>query len=143
MENLNKITLAVWGERHKILRYLFSGGTATGVNFFFLYAFTEWVGFYYLISVVLAFLIAVCVSFAMQKFWTFKDNSKDGLRGQMVIYISVAIINTIINTFLVYMFVEYVGLHYLAGQFISSGLIAFESFFVYKYFIFKKEEIIT
>ncbi len=138
MEKIKRITLAVWGERHKILRYLFSGATAFGVDFFFLYAFTEWVGLHYLMSVVFAFLIAVVVSFILQKFWTFQNNSKTDLHRQATIYMTVAIINTGLNTLLVYLFVEYVGLHYLAGQFFSSGLIALESFFVYQIFIFKK-----
>ena len=136
MERIKRIILAVWGERHKISRYLFSGATAFGVNFLFLYAFTEWVGLYYLVSVVLAFLMAVVVSFILQKFWTFKNNSKTDLHRQVMVYITVAIINTGLNTLLVYFFVEYVGLHYLTGQFFSSGLIAFESFFVYQVFIF-------
>ncbi len=139
MERIKGITLIVWGERHKILRYLFSGTTAFGINFFFLYVFTEWVGLYYLVSVVLAFSMAVVVSFILQKFWTFRNNSKIDLHRQAKIYITVAIINTGINTLLVYLFVEYVGLHYLTGQFFSSGLIAVESFFVYQIFIFKKD----
>jgi len=141
MERIKRVTLAVWGERHKILRYLFSGGIAFGVDFFFLYIFTEWVGLYYLVSVVFAFLIAVVVSFILQKFWTFQNNSKTDLRRQAVTYITVAIINTGLNTLLVYLFVEYVGFHYLAGQFVSSGLIAFESFFVYQLFIFHDRNI--
>ena len=131
--------LKVWSQRHKILRYLFSGGTAFGVNFFFLYAFTEWIGFHYLISVVVAFLIALIVSFILQKFWTFQDNSKANLHRQMLIYMVLAVTNTSLNTLLVYFFVEYGGWHYLLGQFFSSGLIAVESFFVYQVFIFKRD----
>ena len=139
MDKVQGVALRIWGERHKVLRYLSSGGVAFGVNFFFLYAFTEWVGLYYLISVVAAFLIAVIASFILQKFWTFQNNSKTNLHRQATIYITVAIINTSLNTLLVYLFVEYVGLHYLLGQFFSSGLIAFESFFVYQVIIFKKD----
>ncbi len=138
MERIKRITLVVWGERHKILRYLFSGSIAFGVNFFFLYALTEWVGLYYLVSAVMAFLVAVVVSFILQKFWTFQNNSKANLHRQATVYITIAIVNTSFNTLLVYTLVEYVGLHYLLGQFFSSGLIAFESFFVYQIFIFKK-----
>src|SRR3989344_5231647 len=124
------------GRIKKILRYFLSGGTAFGVDFFFLYFFTELVGLHYLLSVVIAFVIAVIVSFILQKYWTFQNNSKVDLHRQAVLYITVAIINTGFNALLVYLFVEYVGLHYLVGQFFSSGLIAFESFFIYQFFIF-------
>lgn len=142
MEKIRNMSLALWGERHKLLRFLFSGGISAGVNLFFLHIFTEYFGFYYLWSVVLAFIIAVCVSFIMQKFWTFRDKSKEDIHKQVSIYVTAAIINTIINTGLVYLLVEYMNVHYLLSQIISSGLIAFESFFVYKYFIFSENKTI-
>lgn len=137
METVRYIATTVWEERRKALRYLMSGGTAAAVNFLFLYIFTELFGVYYLVSVVLAFLIAVVVSFVLQKYWTFQDRSKDMMHKQAMVYVGVAICNTILNTFLVFVFVEYVHIHYMLGQFFSSGLIAFESFFIYKFFIFK------
>jgi putative flippase GtrA len=140
MEIIRNISIKLWGERHKILRYLFSGGTAAVVNFFFLYAFTEWIHFYYMVSVVLAFLIAVIVSFLLQKFWTFKDSDKLYSHKQAIIYFVVAVCNTVINAGLVYFFVEFSNFHYMLGQFLASGIIAFESFFVYQYFIFKKQD---
>ena len=138
MEKIYAITLRMWGQRHKLLRYLISGGTATAINFFCLYAFTEWLGVYYLISVVCAFIFALGVSFILQKFWTFKDNQKGDTHRQALVYLCVAIVNTLLNACAVYLLVEYVGVHYLAGQFISSGFIALESYFVYQYFIFRK-----
>ena len=137
MERIKRMTIAVWGERHKILRFLISGGFATGVDFFFLYAFTEWAGFYYLVSVVLAFLISVAVSFTLQKFWTFQNDSKEHMHKQAVVYFVVATFNLCFNTFMVFVFVEYAGFYYLVGQFFSSALIALSSFFIYHFVIFK------
>lgn len=139
MEKIKSLAATIWGERYKILRFLISGGTATGADFFFLYAFTEWVGLYYLGSAVLAFLIAVFISFVLQKFWTFQDLSKDRIHHQAVTYFIIATLNLGVNTGLVYLLVEYAGFHYLLGQFFSSGLIAVENFFIYHFFIFKNE----
>lgn len=133
------MTLLVWGERHKILRFLISGGFATGVDFFFLYAFTEWAGLYYLVSAVLAFLISVVVSFVLQKFWTFKNKARENMREQAFVYMTLAGFNLALNTLLVFMFVEYAELHYLVGQFISSGLIALGNFLVYHFIIFRSK----
>ncbi len=138
MEKVYTLIMRIWSSRRKLLRYLVSGGSATAVNFFFLYLFTEWVGVYYLISVVFSFIMALGVSFVLQKFWTFKDVSKEGVHRQAVVYGIVAVINTGINVLLVYVFVEYFGAHYLLGQFISSGFIAIESYFIYQFFIFNK-----
>jgi putative flippase GtrA len=139
MEKVHTLTLRMWGARHKLLRYLISGGSATTINFFVLYACTEWLHVYYLISVVIAFICALGVSFVLQKFWTFKDAQQGDVHRQAVVYTCVAIANTIINVTLVYLLVEFVGVHYLIGQFISSGFIALESYFVYQLFIFKKK----
>jgi len=138
MERIRVFSLRLWGQRHKLARYLISGGSATAVNFFVLYACTEWLHVYYLISVVFAFMCALGVSFVLQKFWTFKDAQQGDLHRQAIVYTCVAIANTIINVTLVYLLVEFVGVHYLLGQFVSSGFIAFESYFVYQLFIFKK-----
>ncbi len=121
---------------NKIFRYLIAGGTALVTNLFFLYALTEWLGLYYLVSVVVAFLLAVAVSFLMQKYLTFRDRSVANLHRQMMIYLTAAVINTGINTLLVYLFVEYGGWHYLVGQIVASAIIAIESFFVYQKLIF-------
>lgn len=137
MQRIKNITLLAWGERHKILRFLISGGLATGADFFFLYAFTEWAGFHYLFSVVLAFLISVVISFILQKFWTFKNLSRENMRNQASVFIGLACFNLVINTLFVFMFVEYANLHYLVGQFLTSGLIAVGNFFVYHFIIFK------
>lgn len=138
MEKVYPLIMRIWSSRRKLLRYLISGGSATAVNFFFLYLFTEWVGIYYLVSVVLSFIMALGVSFVLQKFWTFKDVSKEGVHRQAVVYGLVAVVNTCINVLLVYLLVEYFGVHYLLGQFISSGFIAVESYFIYQFFIFNK-----
>lgn len=139
MEKVKAITVNFWSVRYKIMRFLFSGGTAFLVNFFFLFAFTEWLKIYYLISAVLAFLIAFVVSFILQKYWTFRDSRSTYSHKQTILYLIVAVVNTVINAGLVYFFVEFSHFHYLLGQFLASGIIAFESYFVYQYFIFKKE----
>jgi len=85
---------------------------------------------------VAVFVLAVVVSFVFQKFWTFQDHSRDFIHKQAWTYLFVAVTNTIINTIFVYSLVEYAGFHYLWAQFVSNVIIACESFFVYKKFIF-------
>jgi dolichol-phosphate mannosyltransferase len=142
MEHIKNASIKIWGARHKIFRYLFSGGTATAINFILLYVFTDLVGLYYIFSVILSFIIAVTVSFMLQKFWTFQNASKENMKKQAVVYVIVSFINVIINVAFVYALVEFAGLHYLVAQFVSSIFIATESFFIYQFFIFKKVEVL-
>lgn len=138
MKIILEIIQKVWNERYKIIRFLFSGAIGAGTNLFLLYIFTEYLDLYYVISVMISFVIATTISFIMQKFWTFKDNSKEVVHTQAIVFTIVSIINLCINTAIVYSIVEFGHLHYLIGQVCASIIVAFESFFIYKYFIFKK-----
>jgi len=124
----------------KIVRYLISGGTAAFTNIAFLYIFTDIFGIWYIISGGMSFVIAFVISFILQKFWTFQDTSKDGLHRQVAVYFVTAIINLILNTGMLYIQVEYLGVHYLISQIIAGMIIALESYFVYQILIFKKVE---
>lgn len=121
----------------QIFRFLLSGGISFSTDIILLYLFTDIFGVWYLMSAAIAFILAFFVSFTLMKFWTFGDSSRDGMRTQMGAYFLVAVINLVLNTLLVYVFVEMAGLHYLLAQVVASLLIAIESFFVYQRFIFK------
>ena len=123
-------------KRRRVLKYLISGGTAAAVNIGLLYFLTDTLGIWYIFSAVLAFAVAFVVSFGFQKFWTFEDHSTDGMHGQAAAYLLVALVNLGVNTALIYGFVEFLGIHYLLAQIIAGIIIACESFFVYKKFIF-------
>jgi glycosyltransferase involved in cell wall biosynthesis len=54
----------------------------------------------------------------------------------MAVYMTVALINLFLNTVLMYILVDGFKAWYMLAQFIASGLIAIESYLVYKTFIF-------
>lgn len=114
----------------RLLRYLTAGGTAATVDIGALYVFTHFFSINYLVSSIFAFLIAFGVSFTLQKFWTFQDQSTDNVHAQATLYFVVAGINLFLNTLLMYFFVDILHRHYLVAQMLSSGLIACESFFI-------------
>ncbi len=116
------------------LRYLLSGGTAAVVNLALLALFVEIFGLWYLAAAVVAFTLALLVSFALQKFFTFADHTRttDVLARQFSIYTTIALINIALNTILMYLLVERLFLHYLISQVVASGTIALYSFFIYR-----------
>ncbi len=134
---MKEVMNKVWTERYKIIRFLFSGAVGAGTNLLILYVLTDLLNIYYVTSVIISFILATTVSFIMQKFWTFQDTTKEGVHNQALVFTIVAIINLFINTYIVYAFVEFAHFHYLIGQVFASIIVAFESFFVYKIFIFK------
>jgi len=124
----------------RIVRYIVSGCTAAGVDLVALFVLREYVHLTVNVSVVIAFLIAFVVSFVLQKYWTFDDNKVEESHKQLVAYFSVQVANLFLNSFLVYIFTEKIGIWYMASQFITGILIAFSSFLIYRNFIFPKTE---
>ena len=122
----------------QIIKYLIAGGTAALVDLALLYFLTDILSIWYLISASLAFIIAFFVSFFLQKFWTFRDSNKEVIYKQMGVYLGVALINLALNAALMYVLVDGFKIWYMCAQFMASGLIAFESYFVYKIFIFNQ-----
>ncbi|OIP78808.1 MAG: hypothetical protein AUK20_03045 [Parcubacteria group bacterium CG2_30_45_37] len=124
----------------RIVKYLIAGSAGAFTNLVFLYIFTEFIGLWYLISTSLAFVIAFCVSFFLQKFWTFRDGNSEIIYKQMAAYFSVALANLGLNGLLMYFLVDGFGIWYMLAQLITSGSIAIESYWVYKKFIFNRDE---
>ncbi len=123
-------------KHQQVLRFLITGGIAFSVNITVLYFLTSILNIYYLVSTVFAFLASFSVSFLMQKFWTFKDHSRDQVRSQLFLYLSLQVINLGLNAGLMYAFVEYLHIWYIFSQTIIALGLAVISFLVNKRYIF-------
>lgn len=127
-------------QNSRVLRYLVSGACGTLTDLFFLWFFASVCHIWYLASAVIAFILAFSVSFTLQKFWTFKDNSMEQIYSQGFAYGAITLINLGINTLLVYGFVEALHAHYLVAQAFAAAIVAIESYFLYRRFVFNRHE---
>lgn len=119
----------------RVLRFLISGGIGLTVNlgiFRALYV----LGVPYLVGSIVAFLVALFVGFVLQKYWTFEERTLKYARKQLILYSMLALCNLTVNTLVVYLFIEYAGVHYLVAQAIAAGLVATVSYFMYRLYIF-------
>lgn len=125
-------------KRHSVLiRYLVIGGGAFLINVSLLYLFTDLFGIYYLLSSVLSFLAAFAFNFLLQKFWTFKAIGKIHFEASGFFILQVCA-NLLLNTALLYLLVEYLGLWYVFSQALTSLTLAFVTYYVSKRFIFAR-----
>jgi putative flippase GtrA len=130
----------------KLVRFTISGGTGFLVNLVVLIALVELTGMRPVVASVGAFVCAFGVSFTLQKFWTFKDAGLTEAPQQATRYLVVALVNLALNALLMYLFTEVLHLFdallpqygYIAAQIVTNGLIAIESYFLYKHFVFSK-----
>jgi glycosyltransferase involved in cell wall biosynthesis/putative flippase GtrA len=119
-----------------LMRYLFSGLLSFTTNLGLLFIFKEYFNMWYLTASTLSFIISVLVSFAAQKFITFRDKSRDRMSKQMVWYIAIALFNVSMNAGMMFAFVDLLHVPYLLAQVISAGCIALWSLAAYRYIIF-------
>lgn len=126
-------------KHRQIIKYLIAGGTSTFIDLLIYYVLTYFAGLWYVASSISSFVIAFWISFGLQKFWTFRNKSVENMAKQTYLYFFTAIINLGISTLLIYLFVDYVHIHKLISKIFASATVAGESFFVYRYFIFAKD----
>ena len=127
--------------RHRqIIKYLIAGGTSTSADILIYSLLIYFANLWYVASSVISFTIAFWISFGLQKFWTFRDKNTKKIMKQTYLYFFVAIVNLGISTLLIYIFVDYIHIHKFISKIISNAMIAVESFFIYRYFIFVKKD---
>lgn len=121
------------------LRYFICGITAAATNIFLLYIFTDTFGIWYLYSSILSFLLALVVSFVLQKFVVFKDMQIDKIHHQFSKYFIVAVLGVITNTAIIFVCVDIFGIWYIFSQVIAGVFVMVQNFILYNLFIFNKK----
>lgn len=118
------------------LRYLLAGGTATVANLTLLYVLVHFFHVWYLEAAVFSFMVGMCVSFVLQKFFTFSHFSNERLKRQTSLHLTVQVFNLCLNTALMYVGVDLLHVPYLLAQFLISAGMAIYSFLFYKHLVF-------
>ena len=108
-----------------------------------LYIATAYGHLWYLYSAMLGFVVSQFVSFLLHKLWTFGNRVLAGSHIQFTFHFLLALINLGINTLLVYIFVDGLGLWYIFAQVLASLIIACESYFAYRWIYRKKEALVV
>ena len=118
------------------LRYFACGITAAATNIGSLYIFTDIFGIWYLYSSVLSFIIALLVSFTLQKFVVFRDMKTGRMHRQFSKFFITAILGVITNTAIIFICVDIFGIWYIFSQIIAGFFVMIQNFILYKFFIF-------
>lgn len=120
------------------LRYFICGITSAAINILSLYILTDLAGVWYLYSSILAFLLALVISFVLQKFVVFRDTQTNKMYHQFSKFFTAAILGVITNTAVVFVSVDILGIWYILSQIIAGFFVMIQNFILYKFFIFNK-----
>jgi len=140
LEN-NAPKLLILIRKYKVaIKYIISGGMSALVLFGLLYLFTDILGFWYIHSIMIAFVFSLMASFTLQKFWTFRDDDLGSIKKQLIFYIILGAFNYFLNPMLLYAVVEWLHIWYMLGELIVVLFLAITNFSINKFIIFKKIE---
>ncbi len=119
-------------------RYNIVAITATAVDFFVLIFLTEVLHFWYMLSAFLGALMGGTTGFAFGRNWVFMK--KDGkLSAQAIKYLMVWGGSILLNTFGLFLFVEFFGIQYIISKVIVAIVVGFGfNFLMHKNFTFKE-----
>ena len=109
----------------------------TAVDFALLYFLTEFIGFYYMHSLVIAFASALFVSYLSQKNLTFKNGCKK-YAPQFSVFCLISLVALSLNALIVFGLTEYLGLWYMFGKVVATALVYIGNFLAHKYVTFEK-----
>lgn len=115
------------------VRYLFAGAIGASVHIGTVYILAHLLGLWYVYATTVGFLIALCVSFTLQKFFTFRDCRTSIILPQSSFFVFVAITNLTLNNFLMFLLVEYLIPIPALAQFFTSALVATWSYVAYTF----------
>ena len=133
--------LSLYLYNHRIVRFLFSGGSAVATNIILLFILVHFFHIWYLLAAVVSFLAAVAISFILQKFLTFNDQSKSGAGKQATFYLAFQVFNLCLNTLLMYVGVDLLHIQYILVQVLIASMMAISNFFVYKHLVFTPDAV--
>lgn len=123
----------------QFFRYIFVGGTAFVVDFFFLYFFSDICGIYYLISAVLSFIISVLVNYLMSTKWVFNQDNIENRVLEFNLFIIISTIGLGFTEVLLYLFTDVLGLYYLVSKIISAIIVLFWNFLARRYLFYGRD----
>ena len=123
----------------QLFRYIFVGGTAFVVDFFFLYFFSDICGIYYLISAVLSFIISVLVNYIMSTKWVFNQDNIENKVLEFNLFILISTIGLGFTEILLYFFTDIVGLYYLISKVIAAIIVLFWNFLARRIMFYGKD----
>ncbi len=118
----------------QVTHFFISSSLGFLINLSTLYFLTEFLGLYYILSAVFAFIDSHLFSFYFNRKITFK--SKARIHYQWIKFLIVNLSALGLNIALLYLFTDYLHIYYLLSQIIASAITFFLNFFFAKYWTF-------
>lgn len=135
---LDKIILKFFPSTERfweVFRFLVVGGSCFLLEYFLLFALTEFVGFDPLISAPIAFTISLIVNYILCVYVVFHAENQSGR--QMFFFILTSIMGLGINQLVMWFFIDIIGIWYMFAKVIASAIVMIWNYFTKRYILKK------
>ncbi len=119
-----------------IFKYAVVGCIGTAIDLGTLYVFVDLLHLHLLFSTAMSFVLAVINNFILNKYWTFRNMSRN-IRKQFIKFLIVSVIGLLLTEICMAFFVYRLKLWYMLSKLITSGLVLMWNFIANKYWTFK------
>ena len=119
-------------------KYVIVGVIVTAIDFILLYIFVEFFSMWYMLAATFSFIIALTISFFLNKFWTFKNKEKN-IPSQMTKFVIVNLIGLGINLGVLYILVEFFFIWYLLAKVFATTFAVLWNFLGMRNWAFKNK----
>ena len=120
----------------QFIKYFFASGIALFADISILYILTEYAHLYYIISATASFLAGIAITYICSKLYIFTKTSIKNKTTEFVIFLAIGIIGLILNNIFLYVFTEYLSLHYMLSKCLVILITYLWNYFARKKFIF-------
>nr|MBQ4317683.1 GtrA family protein [Clostridia bacterium] len=141
MKGLIELALKYYRRYREVIGYLITGGITTVINFVVYFVCTNIFDIYYIVSNIIAWAVAVAAAFIMNKLIVFigGDMSPKAVLTQLVSFVSLRIVSGIMETGLLYVFVDFMHLNENIVKIFVAVLVVILNYIFSKLLIFKKK----
>lgn len=122
----------------QLFRYVWVGGFAFIVDYGSLYILKEYVGFNYLLSAAIAFILGLAVNYLLSTLWVFPDSRLSNKMAEFTVFASIGLVGLLLNEVIMYLCCEVLNIHYMISKLCSTGIVFFWNFFARKIILFTK-----
>lgn len=119
-----------------IFRFGVTGGLGAATFLATFYALITWTRVHYLAASLAAWVSAFCISFVLQRRWTF-GRSGPGAGRQLIAYVALWLTNMGLNEVALFLLVDKAHAPKFAAQFALLVMISVWNFFIMRYLIFR------
>ncbi len=117
-------------------RYLVAGGTAFMVDFATLWLLSEKAELSLHLSVVVAYVLGLIITYTLSIYWIFDKRQRDNWRSEFTIFAIIGLIGLALTSLFMWLFTDILLLHYMLSKIITTIVVFVWNFIAKKRILF-------